>query len=93
MEETSGGVMVRVCARQQNMWLCSQKNYEEFVCVSLFTHSGTINSRCYQQCGHSKTEQCTINMEGRPDSWVFSHTQKERGRKGGARKEKVSSSN
>lgn len=50
-----------------------------FVCVSLFTHTGAINSSCYQQCGHSKTEQCTINMEGRPAYWLFSQTHWGRG--------------
>lgn len=54
-----------------------------FVCACLFTHTGAINSHSYQHCGHSKTQKYTINTEGRPAYWLFSHTPKKAGGRGG----------
>lgn len=68
--------------RGYDMWPRSELSYELLcvcVCVSLFTHTGAINSRHYQHCGHSKTEKYIINTEGR----LFSQTPKVKGWMGG----------
>lgn len=57
--------------------LRAQFKLRALLCVSLFTHTGAINSRCYQRCGHSKTQQRIISTQGRPAYRLFSHTLRE----------------
>lgn len=55
---------------------------DSFVCVFFFTHTKAINSSSYQQCGHSKTEKCTISMVGSSAFGPFSHWEGEKAIKG-----------
>lgn len=61
-----------------------------FVYISLFTHTGAINSGCYQQCGHSKTRAAYYQQGGQPSLLAFlTHTEGEEGGsegRGGGRK-------
>lgn len=52
------------------------------LCVFFFKHTTAINSSSYQQCGHSKTEKCTISMVGSSAFGPFSHLGGERAIKG-----------
>lgn len=52
------------------------------LCVFFFKHTTAINSFSYQQCGHSKTEKCTISMVGSSAFSPFSHLRGEKAIKG-----------
>lgn len=52
------------------------------LCVFFFKHTAAINSSRYQQCGHSKTEKCTISMVGSSAFGPFSHLDGEKAIKG-----------